>query len=267
MVAIDSIRSSDPLPEAAHIPATPRYLELPSGKKIPLEMVVQYVYLMLIQMRQSSLEHDAQHLQAEERWADSLSRRRFAELEQIAQKEDSQKLVTKVDHYRSAITSAAAGIHALATGNVLLGAAGLAHGAFQAADEYFGGRMCSAVAHFASSLSGSTSETWQDRIYLASSVLSIALCFGANGWQALTIISSLGQAGKTGVSHYIQWTAEQHQKSFAWIKSQKQLSDYTIDDASQKLDDATKELFKFYESKLKALQGKDQVISKMFQEV
>jgi len=263
MMTVDPVGGAPIADASPKVTPTLHYLELPASReKIPLEMLVQYVYLMLIQMKQEDLLHAEQHLQAEQRSLDAISKRRADECEHIAQKEDSKKLVATVDHYRSALTSAAAGIQAIIKGKAAIGAAGLIHGTLEAADELFGGKVYGLFARIASSVAGGSQEDWRDRLYLASSIASIGLCFGADKDKALAVVSSLGQVGTAGVSHYIQWTAEQHKKSFAQISAQEKLAEQIIDDASQKLADATSDLFKFYEAKLKALESQNQFISR-----
>jgi hypothetical protein len=167
---------------------------LPSGKTIPLDLLMQAFISACIREMEKNIEGEERDLDIEREWKKGLEQQRLDEHKLIQEEVRNLKQTEKVREYGLGATLAMSGMATVLAGNLALGAAATVAGVVQILDQYFERRGSEAVASFFSSFLPVSQERCQDATLLFTTFASIAASIGLKGGPVLAVATGATKA-------------------------------------------------------------------------
>src|SRR5215469_13121315 len=142
--------SKTPLIQADHNAAevSSTMLTLPSGRKIPIQFLVQTFLAELIRLSEQQITSEQAELEVERSWKEGIDAARKVELSKIRKEAENLNHTGKVREYGLGGMLALSGVAASVGGNLLLGGAGIVAGVMQMLNQYFEQRGTDAAVKF-----------------------------------------------------------------------------------------------------------------------
>jgi len=250
----------------------PQSVALPSGKRVPFELLMQYVYYSLIEDASAALQTKEKAIHYSQAWLKNKESVRSTEVEAVIAEAESLKSVNKVKQTSSALSFFTAGIKGIATGNTALGVVSLISGGCVALDALFGGAASQMMTSWLSRTIGETEETWKGRYELFASLASVGLAFGLGvgfdtsptnkqatinaAFNVLNLATKGADLGLAGMQAYVKERENAHRASLIGLEVDCEAGREELDKLAQIVDQLSKELQRYIEQRFEVEQNR-----------